>query len=131
LDISFDTPVTFFVGENGSGKSTVLEAIAWSAGFAARGGNRENRYAEDEDGHTLGRAITLSWGQKVAGGFFMRAETFFNFASYLEGVGSSFMSYGGVSLHAQSHGEAFLAVFRNRFEDGLYLLDEPEAALSP
>ncbi len=67
----------------------------------------------------------------MAGGFFLRAETFFNFASYLESVGSTFLAYGGKSLHRQSHGEAFLALFQHRFEDGLYLLDEPEAALSP
>jgi predicted ATPase len=131
LDLELKTPVTFFVGENGSGKSTVLEALAWSAGFASRGGNRDNSYSADDDAQQLGRALCLSWRQKVAGGFFMRAETFFNFASYLEGVGSTFRAYGGVPLNQQSHGEAFLAVFRHRFEDGLYLLDEPEAALSP
>ncbi len=79
----------------------------------------------------LGRALALSWQQRVAGGFFMRAETFFNFATHLEDVGSTFQAYGGRSLHVQSHGEAFLSLFLNRFEDGLYLLDEPEAALSP
>jgi predicted ATPase len=73
----------------------------------------------------------LSWRQRVTDGFFLRAETFFNFASYLEEVGSSFLAYGGKSLHQQSHGEAFLALFQHRFEDGIYLLDEPEAALSP
>lgn len=131
LDLRLSTPVTFLIGENGSGKSTLLEALAWSAGFASQGGNRDHRYSEEEDGRALGRALWLSWRQKVAGGFFMRAETFFNFASYLDAVGSTFRAYGGQSLHGQSHGEAFLAVFQNRFEDGLYLLDEPEAALSP
>jgi predicted ATPase len=86
---------------------------------------------EGADGHLLGRALRLAWRQRVAGGFFLRAETFFNFASYLEEVGSTFLAYGGTSLHQQSHGEAFLSLFQNRFEDGLYLLDEPEAALSP
>jgi predicted ATPase len=119
------------VGENGSGKSTLLEALSWSAGFASQGGSRDHRYAEDDTGRALGRALALSWRQKVAGGFFMRAETFFNFASWLESTGSSFRAYGGQPLNDQSHGEAFLAVFQNRFEDGLYLLDEPEAALSP
>lgn len=75
--------------------------------------------------------MRLSWRQKVSGGFFLRAETFFNFATYLEDVGSPFIAYGGKSLHQQSHGEAFLSLFQHRFEDGLYLLDEPEAALSP
>jgi predicted ATPase len=131
LNHSFETPVTFFVGENGSGKSTIMEALAWGAGFASQGGDRPHRYAEGGDGHLLGRALKLAWRQKSVGGFFMRAETFFNFAEYLESVGSTFMAYGGQPLNKQSHGEAFLSVFRNRFEDGLYLLDEPEAALSP
>jgi predicted ATPase len=131
LDIEIATPVTFLVGENGSGKSSLLEALAWAVGFGAQGGNRDNSYVEAAEGHALGRALRLSWRQRVAGGFFLRAETFFNFATYLDEVGSTFLAYGGKSLHAQSHGEAFLALFENRFEDGLYLLDEPEAALSP
>jgi predicted ATPase len=131
LDLTLTTPLTFLVGENGTGKSTLLEAIAWACGFGAQGGNRDQSFAEDADGHTLGRALRLGWRQRVSGGFFLRAETFFNFASYLESVGSPFLAYGGKSLHQQSHGEAFLALFQHRFEDGLYLLDEPEAALSP
>jgi predicted ATPase len=131
LELAFSTPVTFLVGENGSGKSTLLEALAWAIGFGARGGNRDNSFAEGVDGHALGRALRLSWRQKVTEGFFLRAETFFNFATYLEEVGSTFLAYGGQSLHSQSHGEAFLSLFQHRFEDGVYLLDEPEAALSP
>jgi predicted ATPase len=131
LTLEFSTPVTFLVGENGSGKSTLLEALAWAVGFGAQGGNRDNSFTEGADGHALGRALRLRWRQKVSGGFFLRAETFFNFATYLEDVGSTFLAYGGESLHAQSHGEAFLSLFQHRFEDGLYLLDEPEAALSP
>jgi predicted ATPase len=131
LDIAFTAPVTFLVGENGSGKSTLLEALAWQLGFSAQGGAKDNSFVEGADGHALGRALTLSWRQRVADGFFLRAETFFNFASYLEEVGSSFLASGGTPLHAQSHGEAFLALFENRIEDGVYLLDEPEAALSP
>jgi predicted ATPase len=131
VDLNFSTPVTFLVGENGSGKSTLLEGLAWSVGFGSQGGNRDHRYAESEDGHALGRALFLSWRQKVANGFFLRAETFFNFATYLEKAGSTFRAYGDRSLHAQSHGEAFLSLFNHRFEDGLYILDEPEAALSP
>lgn len=131
LRLRFTAPVTFLVGENGSGKSTLLEALAWSAGFSAEGGNRTNSYGEADDGWALGRALALTWRQKVATGFFLRAETFFNFATYLENVGSTFTAYGGRSLHHQSHGEAFLSLFSHRFEDGLYLLDEPEAALSP
>jgi predicted ATPase len=66
--------------ENGTGKSTLLEAIAWSVGFAAQGGNRDQSFAENADGYTLGRALRLNWRQKVSGGFFLRAETFFNFS---------------------------------------------------
>jgi predicted ATPase len=107
------------------------EAIAWAVGFGAQGGARDHSYAEGAEGHALGRALKLVWRQKVADGFFLRAETFFNLATFLEEAQSTFLAYGGESLHKQSHGEAFLALFRNRFEDGLYLLDEPEAALSP
>jgi predicted ATPase len=131
LDLEFSTPVTFLVGENGAGKSTLLEAIAWAAGFGARGGHRDQSFAEGADGHTLGRALRMGWRQRVSGGFFLRAETFFNFATYLEEAGSTFDAYGGKSLHAQSHGEAFLSLFSHNFEDGLFILDEPEAALSP
>lgn len=131
FELTFTTPVTFLVGENGSGKSTLLEGLAWALGFNAQGGNRDSSYAEGADGHPLGRALRLSWRQRVSDGFFLRAETFFNFATYLEEVGSTFVAYGGKSLHQQSHGEAFLALFENRIEDGVYLLDEPEAALSP
>jgi predicted ATPase len=129
--LELTTPVTFLVGENGSGKSTLLEGLAWRLGFNAQGGNRDNSYAEGADGHALGGALKLSWRQRVSDGFFLRAETFFNFATYLEEVGSTFLAYGGKSFHEQSHGEGFLALFENRMEDGVYLLDEPEAALSP
>ena len=131
LPLTFSTPVTFLVGENGSGKSTLLEAIGWALGFSAQGGDRTNAYAEAVDGHELGRSLTLAWRKRVSDGFFLRAETFFNYAKYLEEAGSSFRLYDGVPLNQRSHGEAFLALFQNRFEDGVYLLDEPEAALSP
>ena len=131
LDLTFTTPVTFLVGENGSGKSSLLEAIAWASGFGAQGGSRDRSYEEGAEGHALGRALVLSWRQRVVDGFYLRSETFFNFAKYLEEVGSGFGPYGGEPLNQLSHGEAFLALFQNRFEDGFYLLDEPEAALSP
>lgn len=131
LPLELSTPVTFIVGENGSGKSTLLEALAWAMGFAAHGGDRSNAYAEDTDGYRLGRALHLAWRNKVHGGFFLRAETFFNYANWLEELGSSFRLYDGVPLNSRSHGESFFALFENRFEDGVYLLDEPEAALSP
>lgn len=131
LSITFKTEVTFFVGENGSGKSTILEAIAEKCGFNLSGGNRDHQYMLDRVLSDLAYATTLTWNRKTVEGFFMRAETFFNFATYLEDIGSTFRSYGGKSLHEQSHGESFLSLFANRFESGLYILDEPEAALSP
>ncbi len=131
LALEFTSPVTFLVGENGSGKSTLLEALAWSAGFGDQGGNRDHQFTEDVDGHALGRALRLGWSQRITEGFFLRAETFFNFASALELLDSNFGRYGGESLHRKSHGEAFLSLFEHRFEEGLFLLDEPEAALSP
>jgi len=131
LPLELTTPVTFLVGENGSGKSTLLEALAWAMGFSAHGGDHSNAYSEGADGHVLGRALHLSWRNKVHGGFFLRAETFFNYVRYLEDHNSPFFLYDGISLNERSHGEAFFALFENRFEDGVYLLDEPEAALSP
>ncbi|MBI2897664.1 MAG: AAA family ATPase [Deltaproteobacteria bacterium] len=130
IDIELASRVTFFVGENGSGKSTLLEAIATSCGFGLRGGNRDHTFQVDDPRTELGRALRLSWLPKVTEGFFMRAESFFDFATYIETV-SDMRAYGGKSLHAQSHGESFLALFSNRFEQGIYILDEPEAALSP
>lgn len=131
LALDLAAPVTFLVGENGSGKSTLIEALAWAVGFGADGGSRDHGFAEEAGGHLLGRALRLGWRQKVADGFYLRSETFFNFAAKLESLGSTFARYGGTPLNSRSHGEAFLALFEHRFEDGLYLLDEPEAALSP
>ncbi|HYW30299.1 MAG TPA: AAA family ATPase [Gemmatimonas sp.] len=131
LSLEFTTPITFLVGENGSGKSSVLEALAWNVGFGLHGGSRDHQFADDAEGHALGSALRLSWRQRSTDGFFLRAETFHQFSSGLEASGSSFDRYGGRSLHERSHGEAFLALFEHRFESGLYLLDEPEAALSP
>jgi predicted ATPase len=130
ISLELPTPVTFFVGENGSGKSTLLEAVAEMCGFNPEGGNRDHSREVREDRSALAKALRLSWMPKMTEGFFMRAESFYNFASYLDGV-SDFLAYGGKSLHHQSHGESFLALFQNRFEHGLYILDEPEAALSP
>lgn len=130
IELDLPTPVTFFVGENGSGKSTLLEAIAEICGFNPEGGNRDHFKEARMDRSELAQALSLSWLPKMAEGFFMRAESFYNFASYLDGA-SDLRAYGGKSLHQQSHGESFLALFQNRFEHGLYILDEPEAALSP
>lgn len=122
--------VTFLVGENGTGKSTLLEALAECCGFNPEGGSRDHHRATFAERSRLAQSLRLVWRRKVVEGFFLRAESFYNFASYLDEV-SDMRAYGGLSLHAQSHGESFLALFNNRFEQGLYLLDEPEAALSP
>jgi predicted ATPase len=130
VDLRLRTPVTLFVGENGSGKSTLLEALAECCGFNPEGGSRDHHRAVFADRSELAQALRLSWMPKVTEGFFLRAESFYNFATYLEQV-SDFTAYGGRSLHGQSHGESFLSLFRHRFEQGLFILDEPEAALSP
>lgn len=128
--------VTFLVGENGSGKSTLLEAIADKCGFNTAGGSRNNTYKVNRSESALGEYIRLSWLPKVSNGFFLRAESFYHFASHIDEIGEShksiYDSYGGTSLHEQSHGESFISLFANRFSGkGIYLLDEPEAALSP
>lgn len=130
IDLTFRTNVTFFVGENGSGKSTLLEALAECCGFNPEGGNRDHHREARAERSELAQALRLSWRPKVAEGFFMRAESFYNFATYIDQV-SNLRAYGGKPLHAQSHGESFLSLFANRFEHGIYILDEPEAALSP
>lgn len=130
IDLAFRSPVTFFVGENGSGKSTLLEAIAECCGFNPEGGDRDHHREVFADRSPLAQALRLSWLPKVTEGFFMRAESFYNFATYIEEV-SDLLAYGGKSLHEQSHGESFISLFANRFEQGIYILDEPEAALSP
>ncbi|MGF7049878.1 putative ATPase [Paenibacillus sp. DS2015] len=129
--MKFTSNVTFFVGENGSGKSTLLEAIAYQCGFNTAGGGRNNNYNLEASGSALGDHIRLAWLPKITNGFFMRAESYYNFATHIDDVNAQ-SSYGGRSLHEQSHGESFLSLFVNRFSGkGIYLLDEPEAALSP
>lgn len=133
--LKFTNEVTFFVGENGSGKSTLLEAIADKCGFHTAGGGRNNYYDVHAAESDLGDYIRLSWAPKTMNGFFLRAESFYQFASHIDMVdtdGDGYESYGGRSLHEQSHGESFLSLFKHRFrKKGIYLLDEPEAALSP
>jgi len=140
LRLELKTNVTFFVGENGSGKSTLLEGIAEQCGFSLRGGNRNHNKNTGHrfDGYesALAAHVALGWTPKrITDGFFMRAESFFNFASYIDELavddGRILRAYGGRSLHEQSHGESFLNLFNNQFESGVYILDEPEAALSP
>lgn len=133
--IELRTPVTFFVGENGTGKSTLVEAIAVAAGFNEEGGSKNFQFetvrrADPDDDSPFFIHLTRSprW---PSDGYFLRAESFFNVATEVDRLGVT-RGYGGVSLHAQSHGEAFMALLLNRFlGDGLYILDEPEAALSP
>ena len=131
--------VTFFVGENGTGKSTLIEAIAVQAGFNPEGGTRNFSFATRRSESELHRCMRLARGaQRERTGYFFRAESYFNVATEIENLDKEpggppiILSYGGRSLHEQSHGESFLALIKNRFgPDGLYILDEPEAALSP
>ena len=131
-ELSFENAVTFFVGENGSGKSTLLEGIAVAYGFNPEGGTRNYNFSTYDSHSGLCDAITLSRGIKRAKwGYFLRAESFYNVATketeYSRGPGGVPQHY-----HEKSHGESFLALAQQNFRpDGLYLLDEPEAALSP
>lgn len=131
----FRKKVSFLVGENGTGKSTILEAIAMNCGFHPWGGSRNNFYNYRKTESSLVNDLVLSWSKKATRGFFLRAETFFGFANHIDDIArddaSILKSYGGKSLHKQSHGESFLSLFQHRFSEGLFLLDEPEAALSP
>lgn len=135
--LEFHPKVTFIVGENGSGKSTILEAIAAAYGFNPEGGTKNFNFSSRETHSELQQYIKLVKGiKKPRDGFFLRAESFYNFATNVEDlemeVPGLLNLYGGQSLHKQSHGESFFAVFMNRFKGGgLYILDEPEAALSP
>ena len=132
-EIRLHPRVTYLIGENGSGKSTLLEAIAVAAGMNAEGGSSNFSFSTRESHSGLWAAVRLVRGvHRPATDFFLRAESLFTAATYLEGLGpNSLRAYGGVSLHEQSHGESFLAVMINRFDpNGFYLLDEPEAALS-
>ena len=138
--IEFHKQVTFFVGENGSGKSTLIEALAISQGFNPEGGTKNFHFSTENSHSDLCNHLRVARGVVYPrDGFFLRAESFYNVASNIDqmdregGCGAPvIMSYGGVSLHRQSHGESFLALAENRFGgNGLYILDEPEAALSP
>ncbi|MCG8397923.1 AAA family ATPase [Bacillus atrophaeus] len=135
-ELTFTKNVTFFVGENGSGKSTLLEAIADKCEFNTAGGNRNNFYDVKASESHLGDYIRLSWLPKVTNGFFLRAESFYQLSLHLDemdrGAKQPYKSFGGKPLHMQSHGESFMSLFQNRFTGkAIYLLDEPEAALSP
>jgi predicted ATPase len=154
-EIEFSSSITFFVGENGSGKSTLLEAIAAGINLAAIGGDDLDRDSTLDHARGLGKHLKYVWQQKSYRGFFLRAEDFFNFARRLQamtkelkeiaesyeseiargavlGQRQALIKRYGENLDANSHGESFLKLFRARFvPGGLYLLDEPEAPLSP
>ncbi len=136
-ELNLDSQVTFFVGENGVGKSTFIEAIAVALGMPAEGGTENFRYETKNTTSILSDYLRISKFNKPKTKFFLRAESFYNFSSEVErlvnenGFYNLYNSYGG-SLHECSHGESFLQLVKNKFtENGLYILDEPEAALSP
>ncbi|MBM17717.1 MAG: AAA family ATPase [Epsilonproteobacteria bacterium] len=140
-EITFPTNVTFLVGENGTGKSTILEALAYKAGFGLEGGSKNIHVTTSrEETYTgaqrLADIITLSWRFKPKHGYFFRAESFFNIANHIDTLaqedGKAYIAYGGKSLHEQSHGESFLSFFKHGLsKNSFFILDEPEAALSP
>jgi predicted ATPase len=136
--LTFDSAITVFAGENGSGKSTLLEAIADHIGLGRGGGSKDHRDVSGEMAGGLAAALRFSWLPKVNNGFFFRAETYFELVRYLEDTAKEWpvmrAIYGATPLDRQSHGEAFLSLFENRFGNdrrAIYLFDEPEAALSP
>lgn len=140
--LSFDSNVTFFVGENGTGKSTLLEAIAVAYGFNAEGGSKNFTFSTNATHSELFEHIEIGKQAFPKDGFFLRAESLYNVATNIDDMDKEkydyfvpptlIEGYGGVSLHNQSHGESFLSIVQNRFfGNGLYILDEPEAALSP
>ncbi|MDD5698730.1 MAG: AAA family ATPase [Victivallaceae bacterium] len=138
--LEFDPHVTFFVGENGTGKSTIMEAIAMAFGFNPEGGSINFNFSTRSSHSGLYETIRINKGvNRPKDGFFLRAESFYNVATEIERLDAIpcslppiIDSYGGRSLHEQSHGEAFLTLALERFRgNGLYILDEPEAALSP
>lgn len=137
-ELHFHPNVTFFTGENGVGKSTLIEAIAVSLGFNAEGGSKNFNFASKATHSELHNFLTISKSfRKAKDGFFLRGESFYNVASEIDkldeeaGGPKIIDSYGGVSLHEQSHGQSFWSLFMNRFNgNGIYILDEPESALS-
>lgn len=130
-EIVFEKPVTFFAGENGTGKSTLLEAIAVASGFNPEGGSINYSFSTYDSHSELCRALTLSRGiSKHKWGYFLRAESFYNVAT--KELEYADINHPSLRLHERSHGESFLTIIQQRLSDaGLYILDEPEAALSP
>ncbi len=139
-ELKLHPAVTYIVGENGTGKSTILEAIAVAYGFNPEGGTRNFNFSSNDTHSDLFDYIKLSKGvRRPKDGFFLRAESLYNVATNIDELDKEGVrwpkiidSYGGRSLHQQSHGESFMAILMNRLNGkGVYLLDEPEAALSP
>ncbi len=132
FELEFDCPMTIIVGENGSGKSTLLEAIAVLAGFDEGGGGKghhaiDHSESRADDGGSLTSALKASWLPKVGRGWFFRAETFFSIARYLDESGSRYADF-----LSHSHGEGFMRLFNERCtQQGIFIFDEPESALSP
>lgn len=126
--------ICFFAGENGTGKSTLLEAIAMHYGFGPEGGTRSFSNNSTESNRSVAplvQALRLSFDKRTGAGYFLRAESFFNVATHIDEIGMGEF-YGGRSLHTRSHGETFFTLLELKFQrNGLFLLDEPEAALSP
>jgi len=139
-ELEFHPKVTFLIGENGSGKSTLIEALAVAWGFNAEGGSRNFNFTTFSSHSSLHKELRLTKGvRRARDGFFLRAESYFNLATNIEDMDAEpafsppiINSFGGKSLHKQSHGESFFALLENRFGgNGLYILDEPEAEPSP
>jgi predicted ATPase len=134
--INFTSPVTFFVGENGSGKSTIVEAIAVAADFNAEGGTKNYSFSSQDTSSPLKDTIRLVRGAtREKYGYFLRAESFYTTANYAESgtfgpAGPEPILFNGKHIHEQSHGEAFLSIIAS-FRPGLFIFDEPESALSP
>lgn len=131
-EIEFTTPVTYIIGENGAGKSTLIEGIAVAMGLNAEGGNKNTTFKTKETHSDLYKYLkTIKGAIRPKNWYFLRAESFYNVASLMDEVGY-LGSYGGKSLHKQSHGESFMSVLSNKLKgQGFYMFDEPEAALSP
>lgn len=130
--LKLDPKITFFVGENGSGKSTLLEAIAVNFGMPAEGGSRQHRFSTFDSHSELHEKIMLQKGLRPDDTFFLRAESLYNMASYVDRAARE----AGVPprfgfLHNRSHGESFIDIVNGLKPEGLYLFDEPESALSP
>lgn len=128
--LEFNSGVTFIIGENGAGKSTMIEAIAIACGLNPEGGSRSFQFSTRDTHSDLSEHLTVVRGaRRPKDSFFLRAESFYNVISKIEDYGVS--GYGDKSLHAQSHGESFMALMEHRFRaNSLYIMDEPEAALS-